>query len=121
MAKVLQRGEYGKLQDNPGDKIQSRKTPYLLSNIVSIRPIGNQILFMRLDPLWHIGLLEPGQEGGAIGLRGLDDGVDEEGDEGVGGRMEHPDLGFFPKVLSEQVACALCEEEFDCRDLCYFE
>jgi hypothetical protein len=73
---------------------------------------------MGLDPLRQIGLLEPGQEGRAIGLRGLDDSVVEEGDEGVSGRVEHPDLGFFPKVLSEQVACALCEEEFDCRDLC---
>lgn len=51
-------------------------------------------------------------------MRGLDDGVDEEGDEGVGGRVEHPYLRFFPKVLSEEVTCPLCEEEFDCRDLC---
>lgn len=76
---------------------------------------------MGLDPLWQIGLLEPGQEGGAIGLGGLNDGVDEEGNESVGRRVEHPDLGFFPKVLSKQVARALCEEEFDGRYLRYFK
>jgi hypothetical protein len=73
------------------------------------------------DPLWQIGLFEPGQEGCAVGLRGLDDGVDEEGDDGVCGGVEHSDLGFFPKVFTEQVSCSLCKEELDCGDLSYLE
>lgn len=88
---------------------------------MTIRPIGNQVLFVGLDPLWQIGLFEPGQEGRSVGLRGLDDGVDEEGDEGMGRGVEHPDLGFFPEVLSEQIVCSLCEEKLDGGDLRYFE
>lgn len=67
---------------------------------MAIGSILLQVFLVESDPFGKVGLLESLQEGWSIFFGGLDDIVDQEGNEGVGRAQVHLDKILFPKVFA---------------------